>query len=44
MPQTGKTLKDRLMECEKIISEAQAGAANAKRALHKILQEELWKA
>ena len=44
MPKKEETLKDQLMKCEKIISEAQAGAANAKRALYKILQEELWKA
>lgn len=40
MPKTEKTSKYRLME--KIISEAQVGAAKAKKALCTILKEKLW--
>lgn len=39
-----ENLKNRLMECEKIINEAQIGAAKAQKALYEILQNELWKA
>lgn len=35
-------LKTKLVECEKIISEAQVGAAKAKKALYTILKEKLW--
>ena len=37
-------LKTKLVECEKIISEAQVGAAKAKKALYTILKEKLWEA
>ena len=44
MPKNDTSLKVRLVECEKIISEAQIGAAKAKKALYTILKEQLWKA